>query len=110
MSLLTLVQIYWALTYHRRELPNKITELRIDDHTLSITRASRVTKDIPMQAVRFAEYFHHTIWLCYRGNEELLRMELRRKDFDPAAWSELRAFAEWIGDKPRTPAPVGAHP
>lgn len=71
----------------------RITEVFLDDESLTIARADGSSFSIPASSISYAIVRDRRIEVAYRQNEEKLTQELKRSDFDAPAWAELRLLA-----------------
>lgn len=111
IALWTLMLIYWLrekqwlwvaicaanllliLRPDRSAALKRITEISLDDESLTIARADGSSFSIPVSGVSYAAVHTRRIDVAYVQNEEKLTQELKRSDFDTQAWAELQLLA-----------------
>lgn len=71
----------------------RITEVSLDDESLTIARADGSSFSIPASRISNAAAHERQIEVAYRQNEEKLTQEFKRSDFDASAWTELQLLA-----------------
>ena len=110
-ALWTLLLIYWVRTLNWLWVaicganlllllrPNKsaalqrITEVSLDDESLTIARADGSSFSIPASRISNAAAHDRQIEVSHRQNEEKLTQEFKRSDFDASSWAEMQLLA-----------------
>lgn len=111
LALWTLLLVFWFIEKHWLWVgistaflalalrPNKaaslqrITEVSLDEESLTIARADGSSFGIPVFTISHADATPFRINVAYRQNEELLTQVFRSSEFDPSAWGELQVLS-----------------
>lgn len=111
IALWTLMLIYWLrekqwlwvaicvanlvliLRPDRSAALKRITEISLDDESLTIARGDGSSFRIPASRISYAAVHTRRIEVAYRQNEEKLTQEFKRSDFEASAWAELQLLS-----------------